>query len=128
MSVNLNRADEIYAADMLMAETSPTPDMLGIVEIAAFLSRPEAQLTPTQTRTLFANAKLREAYKALKKRLEYASVPALLAASSGEISERTFPQGHMRIVPARNGDQVYLRISFLDPDTELSAVLIVENL
>ncbi len=126
MTRELDRADELFVADMTMAETLPSADLFGIVEIARFLKDPASELTPAQTRRLFADAGLRGAYRDLKTKLEYASVPEVRAASDGEIDERVFPQGRMRIVPARDSMQVYLRLTFLDPDPSVATMLIVE--
>lgn len=126
MTRELDRADKLFVADMLLSETPPSPELFGIVEVMRFLTNPTSQITSAQTRRLFADASLREAYRDLKGRLEYARVPEVRAASDGEINERHFPQGHMRIIPARDGRQVYLRLTFLDPDPSMATMLIME--
>lgn len=112
MTKDLDRADEIYVAKMLIEEGEPETDAIGIAEIARFLTEPGYTLLPGQTRRLFADRQLRQAYAAFKAKLQTYEVPTLLAASDGAVDERAFPGGRMRLIPARRGNQVYLRIEF----------------
>jgi hypothetical protein len=109
---NLDRAEQIYAAERLLAEAQPTPGAIGIGEIVRFLNSSAATLDHAQTRYLFARPHLREAYAALRRRAMLIDVPRVAAASDGGIQERRFEGGRLRITRTADDPQVYVLVFF----------------
>ena len=106
------RADELYAARSALAEAAPRPRRLGIAEIMQFLNDPTLTLTMEQQRSLFADAKLRADYRRLKSQVAVGELPALAAASSGDVDTRRFEGGTVKVHPSRVPGQVYVMLHF----------------
>jgi hypothetical protein len=105
-------ADTIYAARSALTEVRPAKGGIGVAEIVQFLSDPQRSLSMEQQRRLFADPRLRAAYRRLKAELTAIEMPALAAASVGDVSERRFPGGTVRLHPSRVGGQVYVVLKF----------------
>ena len=121
-----DRATDIYVASAILREGSRSADAFGVAEIVDFLTRPGAALSITQSRRLFVDPKLREAYRMLKTRLSAMALPAVAAASSGAVTERRFEGGTLRLSPSRNGVHANLLIRFDRPTTQ-TLVLLLES-
>lgn len=110
----LQRADEIFLARSLIsdeARTEASGPVFGVAELVRFLADPDATLTAVQSRALFSDRKLADSFRALRRRASAFDMPAMAAASDGELSERTFPGGVIRIRPARIRGQFYVSIT-----------------
>jgi hypothetical protein len=108
-------AESIYAARSALAEVEPASGGLGIAELAQFLSDPQRNLTMEQQRRLFSDRNLRADYLRLKSLFSEVELPALAAASAGEVNERQFKGGSVRIHPSKVGGQVYVIFKFTSP-------------
>jgi hypothetical protein len=117
-------ADRIYAARSAMSETKPATGGLGIAEILQFLVDPQRSLSMEQQRRLFADPRLRADYRRLKSELASIEMPALAAASVGDISERRFAGGTVRVHPSRVGGQVYVVLKFTGPAAQPHSMLL----
>jgi hypothetical protein len=106
------RADALYAARSALAETERPTRRLGVAEITQFLSDPERSLTQEEQRSLFADPKLRADYRRLKSRLSAVELPALAAASAGDIHTRRFDGGTISVHPSRVPGQTYVILRF----------------
>jgi len=105
------RADKIYAARTALAETE-RPHRLGVAEIVRFLNDPNRSLSMEDQRALFADPKLRADYRRLKALSAIADLPALAAASAGEVNSRRFDGGTLTIHPSRVPGQIYVLLRF----------------
>src|SRR5206468_657051 len=65
---------------------------------------------------LFANPRLRADYRRLKSQLSVSELPALAAASDGQVATRRFDGGSIRIHPSRVTGQTYVFVHFDTPD------------
>ncbi len=102
------RADKLYAARAALAETEAGPRRLGVAELVQFLSDPGRSLSMDEQRMLFADPRLRADYRRLKAQLSVAELPALAAASAGDVDARRFDGGTVRIHASRVAGQVYV--------------------
>jgi hypothetical protein len=109
------RTADMFVTSAILEEGRLSEGALGIQEIVDFLTRNSASLTPAQTRRLFADRTLRETYRQLKSELAAMQMPRIAAASSGDVVERRFDGGTLRLTPSRNGLHVNLLIRFDDP-------------
>src|SRR5262249_44481004 len=73
---------------------------------------PQRTLSMEQQRRLFAEPRLRADYRRLKAELGAIDMPALAAASVGDVTDRRFAGGTVRIHPSRVGGQVYVVLRF----------------
>ena len=105
------RADRRYAAGSAMEQTERRPRRLGIAEIVRFLDDPGGSLSVEQQRTLFADQRLRTDYRRLA-RTSVAELPAVAAASSGNVNSRRFDGGTVNIHPSRVPGQIYVVVRF----------------
>lgn len=103
-------AARLYAARSALAETAPGRHRPGIAELARVLAEPGRKLTTDEQRALFADAGLRADFKCLRARLGAIELPALAAASDGDVAVRTFDGGTLRIHPSRVPGQTYVII------------------
>lgn len=113
----LQRADEIFLARSLIsveARPAESRQIFGVAELVRFLADPEAVLTAEQSRALFSDRRLADSFRALRRRASAFDMPAMAAASDGELSDRTFPGGLIRIRPARIGGQFYVSITLTE--------------
>jgi hypothetical protein len=111
----VRRADRLYAARSALAEAAPTSSRLGVAEIIGFLNDPARSLSMDEQRALFADAKLRADYRRLKAQVAVAELPALAAASTGEVNARRFEGGTVNVHPSRVSGQVYVVLRFSWP-------------
>jgi hypothetical protein len=110
------RAERLYAARSALAEAAPSSRRLGIAEIMQFLDDPGRSLSMEEQRALFADAKLRADYRRLKAQAAVAELPALAAASSGEVNSRRFEGGTINVHPSRVQGQFYVVLRFNWPN------------
>ena len=109
------RADQLYAARSALAETAPTGRRLGVAEIVQFLSDPRRSLSMEEQRALFSDPRLRADYRRLKSQLSVSELPALAAASVGDVDTRRFEGGTLSIHPSRVAGQVYVVLRLSSP-------------
>jgi hypothetical protein len=122
-----DRADKLYAARAALAEAEPTARRLGIAEIVQFLSDPGRSLSTDEQRSLFANPQLRADYRRLKSQLVVAEIPALAAASVGQVETRRFDGGSVSIHPSRVAGQVYVVLRFDSPAAGSPRAMLLEH-
>jgi len=129
MSLDHDRTETIYAAHMALRNGTRNPEALGVRELVQFLTIPGQRLSPSQTTALFKNAHLRETYLLLKSLRTLHVVPSLAAASTGNVEERRFDGGSLRLTASRTGSQVYLLIRFTREGDQFPAAghLIIET-
>jgi hypothetical protein len=77
-----------------------------------------------EQRVLFADPQLRADYRRLKSQLSVADLPALAAASSGDVNTRRFDGGTVSIHRSRVPGQVYVVMRFSWPSGHPRAVLL----
>jgi hypothetical protein len=118
------RADQLYAARSALADTKRPQHRFGVAEIVQFLSDPTRSLTPGEQRALFADARLRADYRRLKAQATTFEMPALAAASSGNVSARRFDGGSITIHPSRIAGQLYVIVHFNEPGSSPRAILL----
>lgn len=109
------RAEKLYAARSALAEIQPTTPRLGVADIVQFLSDPRRSLSMEEQRTLFTDPRLRADYRRLKSRQSVVELPALAAASVGNVEVRRFDGGTVRIHRSRVADQFYVVVRFSRP-------------
>jgi hypothetical protein len=109
-----SRADLLYAARSALAEISPRRRP-GVAEIARFLNDPARSLSMQEQQALFSDPDLRAAYRRLKSLASVADMPALAAASAGEVNARRFDGGTVAIHPSRVQGQTYVILRFSWP-------------
>lgn len=110
------RADELYAGRAAVADARPDGIALGVAEIAQFLGGTGRALSAEEQRALFANPRLRADYRRLTSQLSMFELPALAAASDGQVATRRFEGGSIRIHPSRVTGQTYVFVHFDAPD------------
>jgi hypothetical protein len=108
-------AERLYAARSAMAETGRSARKLGVAEIMQFLADPERSLSMAEQRSLFADPQVRADYRRLKSQIAVAELPALAAASTGDVSSRRFDGGMVSLHPSRVQGQVYVVLRFSWP-------------
>jgi len=118
------RADRLYAARSALAETKRPRHRFGVAEIVQFLSDPCRSLTPEEQRALFADPRLRADYRRLKAGATTFEMPALAAASSGDVNARRFDGGSIAIHPSRIPGQLYVIVRFDAPASSPRAMLL----
>jgi hypothetical protein len=118
------RADRLYAARTGLAQAGPPRRRLGIAEIMQFLSDPDRSLTMEEQRSLFADPQLRADYRRLKSQVAIAELPALAAASAGDVGSRRFEGGTVNVHPSRVPGQVYVVLRFSWPAGAPRAMLL----
>ena len=106
------RAEKLYAARSALAETARSTRRLGVAEIARFLSDPACSLSMEDQQALFADPKLRADFRRLKSLNMVADMPALAAASAGDVNSRRFDGGALTIHPSRVAGQTYVVLRF----------------
>jgi hypothetical protein len=107
------RAERLYAARSALAETKTPKRCLGIAELVQFLNDPQRSLTMEEQRSLFGNLQLRADYRRLKSQLVIAAeLPALAAASTGDVNSRRFDGGTVSIHRSRVPGQIYVLLRF----------------
>src|ERR1700692_4427840 len=109
------RAAKLYAARSALAETERPTRRLGVAEIVQFLNDPRRSLSMEEQRSLFADPQLRADYRRLKSQVTIAELPALAAASAGNVNSRRFEGGTVSIHPSRLPGQVYVVLRFNGP-------------
>jgi hypothetical protein len=119
-----HRADRLYAARSALVETKPLRRRFGVAEIVQFLNDPARALTPEEQRALFADPRLRADYRRLKGQATTFELPALAAASSGNVNARRFEGGSIAIHPSRIPGQLYVIVRFNSPDSSPRAMLL----
>ena len=117
------RAERIYAARSALAETQRSPRRLGVAEILHFLTDPQRSLSMEEQRSLFADPQLRAAYRRLKSQVSAAELPALAAASAGDVNARRFDGGTVHIHPSRVPGQIYVILRFTWPNPPRTMLL-----
>src|SRR5271154_1380713 len=118
------RADQLYAARSAVADTKHPRRRFGVAEIVHFLSDPSRSLTPEEQRALFADPRLRADYRRLKAQATAFELPALAAASSGNVNARRFDGGSIAIHPSRIPGQLYVIVRFNSPASSARAMLL----
>lgn len=126
MNDELNDVDSRYVAAMLVEEAQTVPNPLGIADLARFLTTPRIVLSADQTRRLFTNVSLRQAYTRLRKSLTLHEVPALAAASDGAVEERSFEGGSLLLVGDDSGGW-YLRVRISEAKRPVNPLLLIEK-
>jgi len=106
------RADQLFVARSAVADAKRPRHRFGIAEIVQFLNDPSRSLTPEEQRALFADPRLRADYRRLKEQATTFELPALAAASSGNVNARRFEGGSISIHPSRVPGQVYVIVRF----------------
>jgi hypothetical protein len=119
-----HRADRLYAARSGLAETKRLRHRFGVAEIVQFLNDPSRMLTPGEQRALFADPRLRADYRRLKRQATTFELPALAAASSGNVNVRRFDGGSVAIHPSRIPGQLYVVVRFDRPASSPRAILL----
>jgi hypothetical protein len=119
-----HRVDRLYAARTALTETRPPRHRFGIAEIVQFLSDPTRSLTPEEQRALFTDPRLRADYRRLKAQATTFEMPALAAASSGNVETRRFDGGSIAIHRSRLPGQLYIIVRFDRPDVSPRAMLL----
>jgi|SRR5882672_7425702 len=109
------RADELYAARSAMAEAGPPRRRIGLAEIVQYLNDPARALSMDEQRALFSDPKLRADFRRLKTAAAAAELPALAAASDGNVKARRFEGGSISIHPSRVPGQIYVILHFAWP-------------
>jgi hypothetical protein len=117
------RTDELYAARSALAETQQPTRRFGVAEIVRFLQDPARSLSMEEQRLLFADPRLRADYRRLKVQASIAELPALAAASAGNVSARRFDGGTMHIHPSRVPGQIYVILRFTWPNPPRTMLL-----
>jgi hypothetical protein len=120
----IQRADRLFAARSALAETKRPQRRFGVAEIVQFLSDPSRSLTPEEQRDLFADPRLRADYRRLKAQATTFELPALAAASSGNVDARRFDGGSITIHPSRIPGQLYVIVRFNSPAGSPRAMLL----
>lgn len=118
------RADQLYAARSALADTKRPRHRFGVAEIVQFLNDPSRSLTPEEQRALFADPRLRADYRRLKGEATTFELPALAAASSGNVSARRFDGGSIAIHRSRIPGQLYVVVHFNSPASSPRAMLL----
>jgi hypothetical protein len=106
------RAEKLYAARAAMENASRSTLRIGIAEIIQFLNDPRRSLSMEEQRSLFANPQLRADYQRLKSQVAVADLPALAAASVGDVNIRRFEGGTVNIHRSRVAGQTYVVLRF----------------
>jgi hypothetical protein len=119
-----HRADRLYAARSALAEAKAPRQRFGVAEIVHFLNDPTRALTPDEQRSLFTDPRLRADYRRLKERATSFEMPALAAASSGNVDARRFDGGSINIHPSRIAGQLYVILRFNSPANPPRALLL----
>jgi hypothetical protein len=119
-----HRVEQLYAARSGLGETKGLRLRFGVAEIVQFLNDPARALTPEEQRALFADPRLRADYRRLKGRATAFELPALAAASSGNVNARRFDGGSIAIHPSRIPGQLYVIVRFNSPDSSPRAMLL----
>lgn len=117
-------ADRLYAARTAYAETKPAQGRPALAELVRVLAEPARALTPDLQRALFADARLRVDFKRLRAGLGAVELPALAAASAGDVAQRAFEGGTVRIHPSRRPGQVYVIIEMARPGAGEGAIIL----
>lgn len=120
----VRRADRLFAARSALAETKPPRHRFGIAEIVQFLNDPSRSLSPEEQRALFTDPRLRADYRQLKAQSTTFEMPALAAASSGDVNTRRFDGGTIAIHPSRIPGQIYVILRFTSPGNSPRALLL----
>ena len=118
------RADRLYAARSAVADTRPSRLRFGVAEIVQFINDPSRSLKPEEQRALFADPRLRADYRRLKAQATTFELPALVAASSGNVNARRFDGGSISIHPSRIPGQLYVIVRFNWPANSPRAMLL----
>jgi hypothetical protein len=118
------RADRLYVARSVLAEAERPRHRFGVAEIVQFLNDPSRMLTPEEQRALFTDPRLRSDYRRLKERATTFELPALAAASSGNVNTRRFDGGSLGIHPSRMPGQFYVILRFDTPATSPRTLLL----
>lgn len=118
------RVDRLYAARSALAETKRPRHRFGVAEIVQFVNDPSRSLTPEEQRALFADPRLRADYRRLKAQAATFELPALAAASSGNVNARRFEGGSITIHPSRIPGQLYVIVRFNQPGSAPRAILL----
>lgn len=121
-------AEELFVARSLEAGSvgAERGSRLSLADIHAFLTDHTVKLSVAQHRLLFADARARAAYTRLKRELAVWELPAVVAASSGGTTKRTFAGGTIEVRPSRIERQVYVMIR-LDAEGRGPRALIMES-
>ena len=125
MNDELDRVDGAYVAYMLFSDAAAVRAPVGMVDLVRFLTVPSAQLTAEQSRKLFADRALRQGYARLKAALVSHEVPALIAASDGEVNERPFEGGTLLLVRDETSGW-YLRVHIDEAPRPENPFLLIE--
>jgi hypothetical protein len=120
------RAEDLYVARSVASDTSLEQPPVSFVDVLRYLSDPSAHLTPAQWRFCQQHPRLRADYEGLLKKLAIGALPQAAAASQGELQERSFSGGLLRIRPSSIPGQVYLIFS-IDPAPHAPRLLVIEG-
>lgn len=123
------RVDDLFVARAAFADAVDSKVRVGLGELYAFLTDPSATLTHEQQRLLFANSRLRADFRQLKQSLATASggyvLPTAAAASDGELAERQFAGGAIRIaISDGHPDQVHLVLELTNSKLRPSRLIV----
>jgi hypothetical protein len=108
------RADALYTARSAMAEAGPPRRRIGLAEIVQYLNDPARALSMEEQRALFSDPKLRADFRRLKTAATVAELPALAAASDGDVKARRFEGGSVSMHPSRVPGQIYVILRFAE--------------
>jgi len=120
------RAEDLYVARAAVDDAAVNPLHLTFADLLRYLSDATASLTPAQWRQFREDPRMRADYDRLKRSLAVAEWGQVAAASGGDLDERTFPGGRLRIRPSGHVGQVYLLLTIeLVPATP--RILLIEG-
>jgi len=128
MPANLpeERAQDLYVARSVIDDTPGERVVLGLADLVRYLADPAADLTQQQWQVCRENPRLKADYERLKSRLLVAELPVAAAAAQGELNERKFAGGFLRMRPSAVPGQVYLILT-LEPTIAAPRMLMIEG-
>lgn len=124
-----DRALALFVAERILERPRPDGVLIGPGELAAFVLG-EGRLSGAEVnRALLARPALRADLAALRARFARMALPAVAAASDGDLDERPVPGGVLTLFAPPEETSVYLSLRLTDPppaDVALSLLLETE--
>ena len=120
------RAEHLYVARAVVEDALPEALPLTFADLVRYLSDATATMTAEQWRLTRENPRIRADYDQLVSNLQIAELPQAAAASQGELQERTFPGGQLRIRPSALAGQVYLIVT-IEATLAVPRMLMIEG-
>jgi hypothetical protein len=101
-------AEDLYVARSVATEASVEPPAVSFADLLRYVTDRSTRLTAAQWKFCQDHPRLSADYRALVDKFALALLPQAAAASQGELQERNFPGGNLRIRPSSVPGQVYL--------------------